>query len=267
MPSAASVVNHAEARKRTREANMIPGPRSLHRGIHVNQNGRSVAQWKANPHAKRADPKELMVHHQKIDTELKDLFARTAALHKDNMTMEERIEESWKAFERIGGKRPKKVVGFREHLDNLREGKATERKRAEEEYLSRGEATDYSKGSALHNAKDRRVQEFVQKQLKRAHTLRRVGDPTPLKQSGTFDRNTNTLKVFQKTIRQVRRGVKHDERIASVKEWKGKGSRRSVWDLRDGGDNINSSAAPAVVRSQDALDFTPRRHQKRRRTG
>lgn len=177
--------------------------------------------------------------------------------------MEERIEEGWKAFERVGGRRQKKVVGFKEHLEVVHATHKLQRERAAEEYHSRGEATDYSKGSALHDAKDERVKKFVKGQLDRAHMLRRFGDPTPLKQSGTFNRHTNTFQVFNKTVRQVKRSVANDERFQSVKEWKGRGQRRTMWDLRDDAiGNINSPDT-LVIRDQHGVDLAPRRKKRR----
>ena len=262
MPSAASLIHHGTQRKRDRKGEVIPGQRSLHRGLHVHQNNTSVKQWKANPHAKRSDGKELLVHHQKIDEELKDIYTRTANLKKDNMTMQERIEQGWKDFERIGGQRPKKVVGFREHLNNIREKKKDERARASVEFGERGEFTDYSQGSALHNMKDRRVKKFVKGQVDRAHKLKRFGDPTPLKQSGTFDRHTNTLKMFNKTVRSMKREVAHEAKIGAVKQRR-KG-QRSMWDVdrmdlnKDNGGVLRSSRDSGLD-----LDTRPRKKQRR----
>jgi hypothetical protein len=262
MPSAASVLHGATQRKKNLTKGIIPGERSLHRGIHVHENQRSVAQWKRNPTVKRKDEKELMVHHQKIDAELKDIYSRTAALTKDNMTMAERIEQSWKDFEMIGGTRPKKQKAFRDHLNEVREKKTEMRSRAAVEFAERGEFTDYSKGSALHDMKDRRIKKFVKGQLDRAHTLRRFSDPTPLKQSGTFDRHNQTFTMFKKTLRQMNREIAKDEKIGSVKERR-KGAR-SMWDL----DTYDVNGSQGVLKSQrDAnLDLDhPRPRKKQRR--
>ena len=207
-------INSRESRELVKKANVIPGPKSLHRGIHFNQNETATSQYKKNESAKRSDPKELLVHHQKINAELQDVYARTAALHKDNMTMEQRIEESWKAFERCGGKRPKKVVGFAEHLSKLND------------------------------------------------VLRRMGDPTPLKQSGKFDPSNGTLNVFKKTIRQVKRQTMNDAKIREVKSGTG---RKSMWDLRGGEENINKPATK-MVRYSTEFDLANPRAGKRRRT-
>ena len=56
---------------------------------------------------KRADPRELMVHHQKINDTLADIYARAHKLEEENLSREDRIEQRWKAFERIGGTKPK----------------------------------------------------------------------------------------------------------------------------------------------------------------
>jgi hypothetical protein len=256
-------LNSRESRQLVREANKIPGAKSLHRGIHFHQNAEATAQYKKNPTAKRSDPKDLLVHHQKINAELQDMYARTAALHKDNMTMEQRIEESWKALERCGGKRPKKVVGFAEHLSSLSSVKKDERARGTTERLTSGETTDYgSHGSALHNAKDRRIKTFVKRQLKRAHLLRRMGDPTPLKQSGKFDAASGTLKVFNKTIRSVKRQTMNDAKVRQVKNGPG---RKSMWDLRGGDENINLPATK-MIRYSTEFDLQNPRAGKRRRT-
>ncbi|KEG08345.1 hypothetical protein DQ04_07401000, partial [Trypanosoma grayi] len=99
-------LNSRATRQLVKRRNVIPGPRSLHRGIHFHENESFVTSYKQNTKAKRNDHRELLVHHQKINEELQDVYARTAALHGENATMEERIEESWLRFERIGGKRP-----------------------------------------------------------------------------------------------------------------------------------------------------------------
>ena len=59
-------------------------------------------------------------------------------------------------------------------------------------------------------AKDKRIALFQRRQLKRAHLLRRVGDPTPLNQSGTYDIHSGVLNVFNKTRRQVAREMAQD---------------------------------------------------------
>lgn len=256
-------INSKESRKAARETKVIPGPRSLHRGLHIHQNVAAAKQYHANASGTRSDHRDLLVHHQKINEELQDLYARTAALHKDNMTMEERIEQSWKAAERIGVRRPKPKVGFAEHLRSVSSSKKEARGRMEEERLTSGEWTDYSRGSALHDAKDRRIRNFQKRQLKRAHTLRRMGDPTPMKQSGRYDMSSGTLTVFNKTIRRVKRDVRNDDRIADVKPRRG---RRSMWDLRGDEANINAPSRP-LVRQARELDIggEGRPRKKRRR--
>ena len=115
---------------------------------------------------------------------------------------------------------------------SLRGERTEERRRAEIERFT-GDI-DYSKGSALHNIKDRRVEKFQQRQLKRAHMLQRMGDPTPMKQSGKFDRFTGTLNVFAKTKRQVERQTAQRARESSVKQSGRAGKRRSSqWDVHD----------------------------------
>ena len=231
---------HKEIRKIVREKNVIPGQKSLHRGIHIHANADHVKTFKANPNAKRNDHRDLLVHHQKINTDLQDIYSRTADLHKDDMTMEERIEEGWKAFERIGGRRPKKggvEKGYAKHLETVSSERKAERVQVGIEKTTSGETVDYGRdGSALHNVKDRRIKAHVARQLKRAHLLRRMGDPTPLKQSGRFDDRTATLNVFNKTMRQVDRGIKADKKFSAVKDRKG---GKSMWDLRGGLDNEN----------------------------
>ena len=240
-------LNAGATRKLVRSTKEIPGQKSLHRGIHIHRNEDHTKSYKANPNAKRADPQELLVHHQKIKADLEDVYRRTAALHSNDMTMEERIEEGWKAFERAGGRRPKKAVGFASHLEKTSKDKKNERALLAVEMDSSGEAYDYSAGtSAAHSAKDRRVKQHVQRQLKRAHMLKRNGDPTPLKQSGRYDSSTATLNVFKKTIRKTERASAHEARmISSVKGGRGGrggaagGKRKSMWDLRETTDNVN----------------------------
>lgn len=250
-------------------------PRSLHRGIHLQENAGTVATYKTNAKNPRSDHRELLVHHQKINDSLQDLYARTAALHKEDATMEERIEESWRQFERIGGKRPTNVrtsqkgsalcvnqtaIPYAQRLAQVSEAKKQLRSRATIEKETRGEVVDYSAGSALHVLKDKRVQLFQIRQLKRAHTLRRVGDPNPLHQSGSYDSATGTFKVFSKTIRKVKREVAHDERISQVKERR-KG-QRSQWDVSEY--DLNSTNGGVLSHSKD-WDFGAHRQKKRRR--
>lgn len=226
-----------EVRKIVKKGNVIPGQKSLHRGIHIHANEGHVKSFKANPNAKRNDHRDLLVHHQKINADLQDVFARTANLHKDNMTMEERIEEGWKAFERVGGRRPKKAQGYAKHLETVSKERKLERDHVLIEKTTSGETVDYGRdGSALHNVKDRRIKAHVARQLKRAHLLRRMGDPTPLKQSGKFDDRTATLNVFKKTMRQVGRQTAADEKFRTVKNHK---SGKTMWDLRGGNENLN----------------------------
>lgn len=257
-------LNSAETRRLVKEAKVIPGPKSLHRGIHINQNVSSVKEFKSNPNAKRLDHKELLVHHQKVNEELQDIYSRTAALHKNDMTIEERIEQSWKDAERIGVKRPKAKVGYAQHLTTLSAEKKEERKLADVERATSGETVDYSKGSALHNAKDRRIATFQKKQLKRAHTLKRFGDPTPLKQSGKYDDSSATLNVFNKTIRQVKREVAHDAKVREVKSRRG---GKTMWDLRgSGADNINRPTQQVVRYTREFDIGSAKRPEKKRRT-
>ncbi|KAG5486100.1 hypothetical protein LSCM4_06808 [Leishmania orientalis] len=262
---------HSRAtRQLVKERNKIEGPRSLHRGIHYEENEAHASTYMRNSNKKRADHRDLLVHHQRINEDLQDIYARTAALHSDNMTMEERIEESWKRFERIGGKRPTNVrargqdavlcanqsgVPYAERLAQVSQQKKELRERAAWERLTHGEAVDYSQGSALHAAKDKRVQMFQRRQLRRAHVLRRVGDPTPLKQSGTYDMNSGTLQVFNKTIRNVQREVAHDARIAEFR--KRRKDSRSQWDVKESG-NVNRPDQEVLRYSRD-WELGPRR--------
>jgi hypothetical protein len=48
-------------------------------------------------------PQELLVHHQKIKADLEDVYRRTAALHSNDMTMEERIEDVYRRWLRYRG--------------------------------------------------------------------------------------------------------------------------------------------------------------------
>ncbi|CAJ1006143.1 hypothetical protein Q4I28_001459 [Leishmania naiffi] len=262
---------HSRAtRQLVKERNKVEGPRSLHRGIHYQENEAHALSYMQNTRKKRADHRDLLVHHQRINEDLQDIYARTAALHSGDMTMEERIEENWKQFERIGGKRPVNVrtrtqdavlcanqssVPYAERLAQVSQQKKELRERGAWERLTHGEAVDYSQGSALHAAKDKRVQMFQRRQLRRAHLLRRVGDPTPLKQSGMYDMNSGTLQVFNKTIRNVQREVAHDARIAEVRKRR-KGSR-SQWDLNEGG-NVNRPDQDVLRYSRDG-ELGPRR--------
>ena len=256
-------LNGLETRKLLKSKKVIPGPKSLHRGIHYNQYQDSVDNFKTNATAKRHDHRELLVHHQKVNEELQDIYARTASLHKDNMTMEERIEQSWKEAERVGVKRPKAKVGFAQHLAALDVVKRDERKRSEIERTTSGETYDYSQGSALHDAKDRRIRNFQKRQLKRAHTLKRVGDPTPLKQSGTFDDRSATLSVFKKTMRKVQREVKHDAKSREVKTRKG---GKTMWDVRGGNENINRPSQQIVKYTREFdIGGNSRPNKKRRK--
>ncbi|CUG93199.1 Hypothetical protein, putative [Bodo saltans] len=252
-----------ETRKLVKARQVIPGPKSLHRGIHFDQNQDAVLKFKTNATAKRNDHRELLVHHQKVNEELQDIYARTASLDKENMTMEQRIEQSWKNAERIGVRRPKAKVGFAAHLEALEATKRDERQRMEVERTTSGETYDYSNGSALHDAKDRRIRNFQKRQLKRAHMLKRMGDPTPLKQSGRFDQNSATLNVFNKTVRKVKREVAHDHRIHEVKTRKGKNAK-SMWDVRGGNENINRPSTPMVRYTREFELGSGRPNKKRR---
>lgn len=251
-----------ETRKLVKAQKVIPGPKSLHRGIHFHYKPESVKTYRANPNGERHDHRELLVHHQKVNEELQDIYARTADLDKGNMTMEQRIEQSWKDAERIGVKRPKAKVGFATHLQQLDVIKRDERKRAEVERTTSGETSDFSKGSALHDAKDRRIRNFQKRQLKRAHMLKRMGDPTPLKQSGKFDDRSATLNVFKKTMRKVGRETNHDARIREVRTPR-KGAK-SMWDVRGGNENINRPNAP-VIRYTREFEIGNQRPTKKRR--
>ncbi|EKF30650.1 hypothetical protein MOQ_005535 [Trypanosoma cruzi marinkellei] len=285
-------LNSRATRDLVKRRRVIPGPRSLHRGIHFHENETFVAAYKKNSGARRQDHRDLLVHHQKINEELQDVYARTAALHAENATMEERIEESWRQFERIGGKRPanavpalsrgsnktdgapprtsdhlrnnKTGVGFADRLRQVAQEKKELRDRSQWERETRGEAVDYSQGSALHAAKDKRIALFQRRQLKREHLLRRIGDPTPLKQSGRYDINSGTLRVFNKTIRRVQRDVRHDERTQQVKERR-KGAR-SMWDARGGDENPNRPSQ-GILRYTREFELGPRQRGKKGRRG
>lgn len=233
-------LNNKASRQLRRDTRDIPGARSQHRGIHVNENVDAVERFKKNANAKRADHRDLLVHHQKVNDSLQDIYQRAATLEQDSSSRDDRIEQRWRAFERIGGARPKPKVGFAQHLHTVHAERTEERRRAQIERVT-GDI-DHSKGSALHNMKDRRVKRFVKRQLDRAHQLKRMGDPTPMKQSGKFDRFSGTLNVFQKTKRQIERTVGHDARQHTVKG----GKRRSMWDV----DDVDSSLH--VVRDASA---------------
>lgn len=232
-----------ELLKQRRKTNL---PRSLHRGLHINEEDTTASTYKSSGKASTADYRDLLVHHQRINDSLQDLYARTAALHSDNATMEERIEDSWRQFERIGGKRPTNVrvkqegsslcvnstaIPYAQRLASVSAEKKGLRERAGVERDTRGEVVDYSEGSALHALKDKRVRAFQKRQLKRAHMLRRMGDPTPLNQSGKYDLASGTLQVFNKTIRKVKREVAQDERIGAVKTRRQ--GQRSQWDVSE----------------------------------
>lgn len=259
-----------------RQRSRIEGPRSLHRGIHYTLNDDAAKTFRKNEHAPRADHRDLLVHHQKINEDLQDVYARTAALHGENATMEERIEESWRQFERIGGKRPMNVrknndnaalcvsrtaIPYADRLATVAKEKKELREKASLERKTRGEIVDYSDGGALHAAKDKRIRNYQRRQLKRAHLLRRMGDPTPLKQSGKYDMASGTLRVFNKTVRQVRREVANDERIAAVRERR-PGSR-SQWDITDGG-NVNRPHSEMLRYSRE-WELGPHRRKGKKR--
>jgi hypothetical protein len=227
-------VNNKQAREQKKAQRVIPGARSLHRGIHVHENNDAVKSFMTNDKAKRNDHRDLMVHHQKMNDALQDIYQRTYKLEEENLGKDDVIEQRWRAFERVGGQRPKEKLKFAEHLEKVRGARAEERRRAEIERKT-GDI-DHSKGSALHDMKDRRVKKFVKRQLDRAHMLKRMGDPTPMKQSGKFDRFSGTLNLFNKTKRQVEREVQHRARESTVKAGRGGkrgGGRSSMWDIKD----------------------------------
>lgn len=222
-------IQHRALRQQQRRDNTIPGMKSLHRGIHHHENQETVKRYMTQTGKKRNDFRELLVHHQKVNEELKDVYARTSALNKDNMTLEERKEASWRAFERIGGKRPQEKVKYAEHLARVSKEKKTDRGRADEERITGGELTDMGVGSAHEKLRKKRVKEFVSRQVDRARELRRVGDPTnTLGGVGHFDRDSNMLSLRNKAARSVQRAVAHDRRVSEVKIRK-KG-QRSMWD-------------------------------------
>uniref|UniRef100_A0A7S1M1H9 Uncharacterized protein n=1 Tax=Neobodo designis TaxID=312471 RepID=A0A7S1M1H9_NEODS len=216
-------------RQQAKRDNVIPGMKSLHRGIHHHENKEQVDRFMTHTGRKRNDFRELLVHHQKINEELKDVYARTAALVKDDMTMEERKEASWRAFERIGGKRPKEKVKYAAHLAKVSAEKKKDRSRAEEERLTGGETINIAEGSAAEKLRKKRVGRFVKDQVDRAKMLKRVGDPSnTLGGVGHFDRGSNMLQLRNKTERSVRRAVAHDKRVSAVKDRRKGG--RTMWD-------------------------------------
>ena len=144
--------------------------------------------------------------------------------YSDNSAIHAVFRQQREAEAKARGKRP---GGYAAHLCRLREAKATQRARASAEFAHGGECTDYSRGSALHDQKDRRIKKFLRGQLKRAHTLRRFGDPNPIKQSGTFDRHSQTLNIFNKTVRSIRRDAKNDAKFKEVKKFNKKKSKRN----------------------------------------
>jgi YesN/AraC family two-component response regulator len=266
-------LDNRSSREAKKIARVIPGARALHRGIHITENRSSVKQYRSNARAEakgRADPRDLMVHHQKLNDDLQDVYRRATELKKDDLTKEERIEEGWKAFERIGGKRPQQKVGYAKHLEQVRAARKDERARAEVERYT-GDV-DWAKGSALHDMKDRRVKKFVQKQVDRAHLLKRMGDPTPMKQTGKFDRFSNTFTMHNKAQRQVRRQTRHDERESTLKSGRGGKKRSTMWDVRnDGGINAtptkhlrDDSAALRLGRNNKGKRNTAKRSGGRR---
>ena len=239
----------------------LPGARSLNRGIHVGTNKKAVAEWKSNPTAKRKDPSELLVHHQKIDEDLKDVYARTAALQKDNMTMTERKEEAWKQFERCGGRRPKEVVGFKQHLAKVSAEKKKLREDAAFERVTGGDEADMTKGSAADREKKKRISKFDAGRKERQRLFHRQGDPNPMKQTGRFDRHTNTLTVSDKVARKIKRSVKHDEWLGAVKKQKG---GKTMWDSRGRGD-VNRP--DKLVVRDDSASFRVGRHKFAQKKG
>jgi hypothetical protein len=216
-------------RQQAKKDNAIPGMRSLHRGIHYTENQQQVDKFMTHTGRKRNDFRELLVHHQKVNEELKDVYARTAALVKEDQTMDERKEAAWRAFERIGGKRPKEKVKYAAHLAKVSAEKKKDRSRADEERLTGGETINIAEGSAAEKLRKKRVGKFVRDQVGKAKQLKRVGDPSnTLGGVGHFDRSTNMLNLRDKTERKVRRAVEHDKRVGAVKERKKGG--RSMWD-------------------------------------
>ena len=241
----------ARALQKKRDAAL--GPKSLHRGIRVDVNRDAVREWKTNAAAPRRDPTELLVHHQKVDAALKDVYARTAALQKDNMTMEERKEEAWKQFERCGGKRPKAVVGFKEHLAKVSAEKKATREAAALERATGGDEMDMTKGSAVQREKKKRIAAFARGRQERQRQFHRHGDPNPMKQTGSFNRHTNTLTISDKVQRKVGRSVKHDEWVGAVKKQRGGG----MWGT--GGGNINRPDKLIVRDDSAAMRLGPRK--------
>ncbi|EPY29965.1 hypothetical protein STCU_04303 [Strigomonas culicis] len=269
-------LNSKATRAIVKDKNRIEGPRSLHRGIHYTENEKFAASYKGNTSKQRHDHKDLLVHHQKINAELQDVYARTAALHAPEATMEQRIEASWERFEAIGGKRPvgatrrdaqqsvlctgRSAVPYAARLATVAAAKKDLRARSNWERETAGEAVDYSQRGALAELKTKRVKDFQRRQLKRAHLLRRVGNPEPLTQSGHYDKDSGTFRVFNKTIRQVQREAAAEEKVHSVRERR-KGSR-SQWDVTSAG-NINRPDKAVLSYSRD-WDFAPQRKSKKR---
>lgn len=328
MPPLNSRATRALAKKRS----AIDGPRSLHRGIHYNLNEDAVRTFRANKQKPRADHRDLLVHHQKINAELQDVYARTAALHGSEATMADRIEESWRQFERIGGKRPvggdrnmdagyvgqirrasdrskgspmeciprarvaprgkdgrsrgddggsgsndaktravlcanRSAIPYAERLAQVSKEKKELRARASWERETRGEMVDYRAGSALHMAKDKRVRLFQQRQLRRAHLLRRVGDPNPINQSGHYDASRGTLSVFNKTIRHVQRELEHDRRIAAVHDRRPRSRAAGERGAAASEFNVNRPNVSVLRYDREGLPTSSRGGSKRGRRG
>jgi hypothetical protein len=240
-------------RQQQRADNTIPGWKSLHRGIHHHENQHHVDRFMSQPKKKRNDFRELLVHHQKVNEELKDVYARTAALVKDNLTMEQRKEESWRAFERIGGVRPKEKVKYAAHLTAVSKEKKEDRSKADQERSTGGDVMDYGSGSATEKLRKKRVGDFVRRQVDRAKLLRRVGDPTnTLGGLGHFDSDTNMVTLRNSAARKVRRSVEADKRVSAVKSRR-KGER-SMWDAN----NFDVNRGGVLRDSSRDLSFGPR---------
>jgi hypothetical protein len=251
-------VHHKVARKQLKQEAAIPGTKALHRGIHHHEHSKDVAAWMTNGKAKRMDPRELMVHHQKINDDMKDLYARTAMLSKDDMTMEERKEESWKAFERIGGKRPKAHVGYREHLEKISVTKKSDRVRVEDEQ-DHGDV-DWAEGSAVDRAKKVRIKNFLDNKKRKDKMFKAHGDPNPMKQSGKFDRFTNMLTIPNRQVRKVDRSMAHDARVGQVKERKG---GKSMWD--SGSYDINARGSGDISDASKDWNLGPKSRKSSKR--
>ena len=252
-------LHHRVARKQLKEEAVIPGAKSLHRGIHHHEHNSNVKEWMSNSTNKRLDPRELMVHHQKINDDMKDLYARTAALKKDDMTMAERKEESWKAFERIGGKRPKEHKGYREHLESISVVKKADRDRVVQEQ-DHGDV-DWAEGSAVDRAKKVRIKNFLDNKKRKDKQFKQHGDPNPMKQSGNFDRHTSMLTIHNKTQRKVTRSMAHDQRIGEVKS-RNKGGK-SMWDSSSAFD-VNRPNSGVVSDSSKDWSLGPRSRKRGR---